>query len=346
MTRCTAYMVALTLGVSLLGACNDDSAPTGPQAVEQAQAAPDFAVAANSWTKKAPVPTPRSSLTVGVANNSLGQPIVYAMGGIDEDIMVEFLTSKVEAYNAATNTWTTKAPMPIGFFESNGVGLIGGKLYVPGGKTNGGDGTEWSPTLWAYSTSSNTWAQKADLPREVAGGITGVISGKLYVLVGECNNCTHRISPRLYRYDPATNKWDTSLPWCPQGHERGAGGVINGKFYVAGGIGTNGALTKQVHMYDPATNRWTAKASLLSAFADGAGAVVSGKLYVVGGNTASRTLQAYNPATNAWATKASMPTGRHDLGAAGYLLNGRAQVAAIAGGSSPAAYTANEVYTP
>jgi N-acetylneuraminic acid mutarotase len=346
MTVRAAYMMALVLGVSLLGACNDDSAPTGPQAGEQAQAVPDFATAATSWTKKASLPVPRSRMTVGAANNSQGQPIVYVMGGFDEDPMVDFVTSTVEAYNTATNTWTTKARMPIGFFESNGVGLIAGKLYVPGGKSNGGDGTEWFPSLQVYSTSSNTWTLKADLPRQVANGITGVISGKLYVLVGECNNCTHRITPRLYRYDPATNKWDTSLPWCPNGHERGAGGVINGKFYVAGGIGSNGAATKQVHMYDPATNKWTAKASLPIGVIDGAGAVVGGKLYLVGGYEASRTVQAYTPATNTWAQKTSMPTGRRWLGAAGYVLNGKPQVAAIGGGVSPAANIANEVYTP
>jgi N-acetylneuraminic acid mutarotase len=346
MTMRMPFVMALTFGVSVLAACTDDSAPTAPQAGEQAQAAPDFAAAANSWTRKAPVPTPRSLMTVAAANNSLGQPVVYVMGGIDDDPMVEFLTSKVEAYNAATNTWTTKARMPVGLFQTNGSGLIGGKLYVPGGKTNAGDGTEWSPTLWAYSTSSDRWTQKADLPRVVANGITGVINGKLYVLVGECNNCTHRITPRLYRYDPATNKWDTSLPWCPQGHLQGAGGVINGKFYVAGGIGTSGALTKQVHVYDPTTNKWTAKASLRTAFSDGAGAVVSGKLYLVGGWEASRTVQAYDPATNTWTTKASMPTGRRFLGAAGYVLNGKPQVAAIGGIGSAGATVANEVYTP
>jgi N-acetylneuraminic acid mutarotase len=339
-------MMALTLGVSLLWACNDDSAPTGPQAGEQAQAAPDFATAATSWSKKAPVPTPRSLMTVAAANNSLGQPLVYVMGGIDDDPMIEFLTNKVEAYNAATNTWATKRQMPVGLFQTNGSGLIGGKIYVPGGKTNAGDGTEWAPNLWVYSTSSDTWTQKADLPRVVANGITGVISGKLYVLVGECNNCTHRITPRLYRYDPATNQWDTSLPWCPNGHERGAGGVINGKFYVAGGNGSNGAATRQVHMYDPATNKWTAKASLPVGVINGAGAVVGGKLYLVGGFEASRTVQAYTPATNTWAQKTSMPTGRRFLGAAGYVLNGKPQVAAVGGIGSTGAPVANEVYTP
>lgn len=346
MTARTPFTMALTLGAFVLASCTDDSAPTGPQAGEQSQAAPDFAAAANSWTKKAPVPTPRSMATVGAANNSIGQPIVYVMGGIDQDPMVEFRTNVVEAYNAATNTWSTKHQMPEGILQGNGVGLIGGKFYVPGGKTNSGDGTEWAPRLYVYSLSSDSWTQKADLPREAANGITGAISGKLYVMVGECNNCTHRITPRLFRYDPATNKWDTSLPWCPQGHERGAGGVINGKFYVAGGIGTNGAATKQVHMYDPATNKWTAKASLPTGVIDGAGAVVSGKLYLVGGYEASRTVQAYNPATNTWTTKASMPTGRRFLGAAGYVLNGKPQVAAIGGIGSAAAPVANEVYTP
>jgi N-acetylneuraminic acid mutarotase len=341
MTPHTPLLLALTVGVFALTSCNE--AITEPDTAGALQAdVPALAVASNSWTRKASVPTPRYFITLGLANNSLGQPVLYAFGGIDS----EFRSSKVEAYNAATNTWTTKRQMPERLFETNGVGLIGGKLYLPGGKTDSGDGTEFSPSLWVYDPSSDTWSLKADLPRLVAGGITGVINGKLYVLTGECINCAHRITRRLYRYDPMTNTWDTSLPWCPQAHMMGAGGVINGKFYVAGGVGNEGQGTNQLHVYDPATNKWTAKASMPTAQSGMAGAVLHGKLFILGGFEAARTVLAYDPVRNTWATKAPMPTGRRFLAAARYTLNGNSQILAVGGLGTEASPAANEAYTP
>jgi hypothetical protein len=53
-------------------------------AAERRAAVTSFAVAAGSWSApRAPMPTPRSNLAVGVQNNSAGQPILYAIGGSD-----------------------------------------------------------------------------------------------------------------------------------------------------------------------------------------------------------------------------------------------------------------------
>jgi len=123
----------------------------------------------------------------------------------------------------------------------------------------------------------------------------------------------------------------------------GAGGVINGKFYVAGGVGRDGALTKQLHIYDPATNKWTAGASMPTARASGDGAVLNGKLFVLGGYDRIRTVEAYDPVRNVWASKAPMPTGRHYLAVARYTLNGTSRILAVGGVGSPAV---NESYTP
>ncbi len=61
-----------------------------------------------TWIAKAPIPTPRGGLAVGVVNG-----ILYAVGGrVDhEDGRWEYLPT-VEAYDPSTNSWTRKAPMP------------------------------------------------------------------------------------------------------------------------------------------------------------------------------------------------------------------------------------------
>ncbi len=59
--------------------------------------------ATNTWTTKAPMPTPRGALSAAAVNG-----IIYAIGGYkpNQELTVN------EAYDPATNTWTTKAPMP------------------------------------------------------------------------------------------------------------------------------------------------------------------------------------------------------------------------------------------
>ena len=119
-------IIFLASGVFSVLSCARDTAPTQPSDPEVPSLA--VATAGGTWTTKAPMPTPRSSLTAGVQNNSLGQPILYAIGGFNAGWV-----RTVEAYNFATNTWTRRANLPLGLAHTNGVGVIGGKLYVSGG---------------------------------------------------------------------------------------------------------------------------------------------------------------------------------------------------------------------
>ena len=342
------WLCPLALGSLMLVSCGQETAPTEASSTgAEPLAAPSFAVAGGTWTTKAPMPTPRFHLAAGVQNNSLGQPVLYAMGGFDPNVGI---VRTVEAYNFATNTWTTKAPLRLRLWNTNGVGNIGGKLYLSGGFWEAADGRSgFHPGLHVYDPVRNTWTQRADMPQRTAGGVTGVINGKLYVLAGTCNNCgPQRVTRRFYRYDPATNIW-TSLPWSPNAHGQGAGGVINGKFYVAGGSAGN-----KLDVYDPATNRWRTLAPMPTARNGVAGGVLQNKLYIVGRSNAEpgerqNEVEAYNPATNTWESHTPMPgVGRGDLAGASVTYQGRSHFIAVGGtdveGSGPG--DANQVFTP
>jgi N-acetylneuraminic acid mutarotase len=346
MTR-RLWLCPLALGSLMLVSCGQETAPTEVSPVWSA------AVAGGTWTTKAPMPTPRFNLAAGVQNNSLGQPVLYAIGGLDPNVG---LTRAVEAYNFATNRWTARAPLRLALVNTNGVGNIGGKLYLSGGNWRAADGRGgWHPGLHIYDPVRNTWTQRADMPQRTAAGVTGVINGKLYVLAGTCNNCgPQRLIRRLYRYDPATNTWNTSLPWSPNAHAHGAGGVINGKFYVAGGLGNDGLASNKLDVYDPATNRWTTLAPMPTARYGVAGAALQNKLYIVGRTNAEPgerqgEVEAYNPVTNTWETHTPMPgAGRGDLAGARVTYQGRSHLIAVGGtdveGSGPG--DANQVFTP
>ena len=74
------------------------------------------------------MPTARSGLGVTVVNG-----LLYAVGGSNSS---GFLAT-VEAYDPATNTWTSKASVPT---RRSGVGVavINGELYAVGGGNTAG----------------------------------------------------------------------------------------------------------------------------------------------------------------------------------------------------------------
>jgi subtilisin family serine protease len=294
--------------------------------------------ASGRWATRAAMPTARKELAVGTATG-----VVYAIGGQNSAGIV---LAKVEAYNPATNSWSTKAPVPAARWRTNGTATVNGVIYLAGGV----DGTKpgHKKTLYAYSAATNRWSTKAPMP--VAGGCggSGAINGIVFVLIG-CDSLTSPTAGAkgvLMRYAPAANTWSTKAP-SPTPHQFPAVGVVGGKFYVIGGKNGSGTATTTVHVYSPSTNTWTTKAPLPSARYRATAQAVAGKLYVVGGNDAanaySNTVYVYDPSTNAWSSTATMPTGRANLGS-GVVKN----VFYGVGGqsSSSAALTSNEALTP
>ena len=330
----TLLSATLALGIS---ACTSEESPTGPgRAADQPPAVSSLALASNSWTAKAPLPTGLRRISAAMAPNSDGQSIVYVFGGETE---AGTIGGAVLSYNVATNTWASQGSnVPVS--RMNGVGKIGSKLYYSGG-LRGGEAV-YSSELHAYDYAGDRMIGKASMPKFTGDGVTGVINGKLYVLPGTCStedgSCDLEPIRQLYRYDPATNSW-VSRRSSPHFHKNGAAGVINGKLYVAGGF--NG-LQPVAHLdvYDPATNSWTTLAPMPTA-GRAAGAVLGGKFYVI-----TTGMQAYDPVTNTWKTKAA-PSAVHDA-LVRVVHNGRSALLAVGGthGVHHDIPNATELYTP
>src|SRR5919107_5283700 len=173
---------ALSLGLLAFAACSDTPTPTQPPAAEPVTAAALNAVVSNPWTTKAAYPSlfGANGPSAGVLPNAAGQDLVYALGGTDNE---GGSGVSVKVYNPATNTWTQKSYEPrVYVFATNGVGRIGSVLYFSGGSYYSGGFEAYSPELWAYNAATNRLVQKASMPKAATDGVTGVISGKLYVL--------------------------------------------------------------------------------------------------------------------------------------------------------------------
>jgi len=335
MTRYLPLVATVTLGSFAVASCRDHS-PTQPDSALESVPTPlSRALAPNSWVAKADLPSGRHGLALGVARNSSGRDIVYAIGGYDIGASSSNVATTVTAYDFATNTWTSRAPLPAGLAHPNGVGNIGGKLYVSGGvREVGNDNVENLPYLFVYDPARNSWSRRADLPQASSDGVTGVIGGKLYVATGG----------KLYRYNPATNRWATLAPPA-RARFAGAGGVINGKLYVVGGFSTDGPWN-EVEVYDPVTNKWSARARMPTARVWMDATVLKNKLYVIGGRGAEAlaTVEVFNPATNTWTTKRPMPTAREQLDVATFATpSGNFRILAVGGWEY---LRTNEMYAP
>ena len=79
-----------------------------------------------------------------------------------------------------------------------------------------------------------------------------------------------------------------------------ASAVLNGKFYVAGGLARgSGAGQATLRVSDPVTNTWTIKAPMQHPRSRSAGAAAGGMVFVLGGLNANEdvltTVIAYTP---------------------------------------------------
>jgi N-acetylneuraminic acid mutarotase len=352
----TQIVLSACTTVALL-ACTSEDGPTGPEMNRaMAPADPTVAAAVDIWRERGPHPFgPLIGVSVGVLTNPAGQSVAYAFGGCDlVDSDFGFCTvEQISIYNVATDTWTRDRSFLVSVHSSNGVGAIGGKLYSSGGYNLHQAIDGLSSRTWVYDpaqtfppeSEARRVTELADMPKRTAEGVTGVISGKLYVLPGLVDeNLEQRPFRRLYRYDPATNKWGARRS-APHFHRLAASGVIGGKFYVAGGLNST-----DLDVYDPATDSWTTRAPIPKA-GRAIGTALGGKLYVVvrslndNGTSLENHAYVYNPGTNKWSALAA-PAWGHD-GVVRVVINGKPKLLAVGGFRSVDDESNNsEVYTP
>jgi N-acetylneuraminic acid mutarotase len=193
----------------------------------------------DTWSTKAPMPTPRHSLGVGVVNG-----VLYAIGGHNSAVNASGLLATVEAYNPATNTWTSKTPMSVARYGL-GVAGVNGIIYAIGG--DGPNGVV--RTVEAYDPATDTWTTKAPLPvgRYVFG--IGVLNGAIYVAAG--GDEVYETVAYLLRYDPATDSWSYKAPVAGGPRREHSAAVVGGVLYVVGGSSATTPYLTRVEAYQP-----------------------------------------------------------------------------------------------
>ncbi|MGW3497622.1 Kelch repeat-containing protein [Streptomyces sp. NPDC001020] len=199
--------------------------------------------AAGTWTKLASAADTREG---NPAHGFIGGKL-YVVGGWGADGSPD---AKMEVYDPASNSWSTKASSPKPYAGS-GSAVLGGKLYVVGGCTS----TCGTKDATVYDPSSDSWSTIASYPETIAWQSCGGIGGKLYCAGGSTGSASTK---HAYVYDPAADSW-SPVADMPVDLWGSAYAVGNGKLLISSGVANNSsAITNQGFAFDPAAGSWSA----------------------------------------------------------------------------------------
>ena len=216
---------------------------------------------------------------------------------------------------ASVGTWTEQAPYPISI-SGAAAAAQGGNIYTFGGLSTG------IPTTasYEYAPASNSWSAIAPLPA-ARYSFTAVSDGTYLYLLGGLNQ-NGIPTATLWRYDPATNTYNTSLPPYTIPTYWHASAYLNGKIYRIAGRAITGTDI-HVEVYNIATNTWSMAANYLFANHHLMAVALGGYIYAGGGNASPTKTYRYDPSTDTWddAAIADLPLGRSSAASGAY--NGR-----------------------
>jgi N-acetylneuraminic acid mutarotase len=256
-----------------------------------------FDPATSEWTKKKEMPLAAHHVMTVVHNGK-----IYLFGGFSrpgKELAWQPIDNAWE-YTPETDSWKALGPLPTRR-GAGGAAVINGKIYVIGGASTlpGAsdpairfDGQPRDSVLGTneeYDPATNTWKGRAPMPTARNHFLTAVVGDKIYAIGGRLGSTFITRSSNTEvteEYDVAQDVWRTRAA-MPTARSGVAGGVYNGKIYVAGGEFQNDkimAAFRAFEAYDPATNTWEGSLPRMRIPRHGfAGAVIGDQLHVVGG---------------------------------------------------------------
>lgn len=151
---------------------------------------------------------------------------------------------------------------------------IGNVVYVVGGWS----GTVPNQDIYAIQ-SHRTPARVGSIPVGVRYPAVAALGGRVIIAGGETAASTPTAA--AYSFDPTTRAL-AHLPDLPVPTDHSAGAVLNGRFYLLGGL-RNGAFTDAILSWAPGESRWHNAGHLPAAVSDLAAVPFDGGIAALGG---------------------------------------------------------------
>ncbi|MGH9845233.1 MAG: IPT/TIG domain-containing protein, partial [Blastocatellia bacterium] len=230
---------------------------------------------------------------------------LYSFGGRATGSSTTTTTAGYRLDPAATQpAWSSAdvTPMPAGLNGGEAI-FLKGRIYIPGGfNVSAAQSTQH----FTYDVASNTWETLTSPP---VGAILYALAAddtrNVYYFTG--GQPATGISARVNSYDPTAKLWN-DLPSMTTARYSHEAALIDGKLYVAGGIGGSGGLVSG-EVYDFSTGQWTPIAPLSRPRANavnfvGKDAAGNPLWFVTGGQDGGAFLgtEVYDVHNNRWIT--------------------------------------------
>ncbi len=237
--------------------------------------------------------------------------------------------------------WVTRSPMPTVRLEM-AAAAMDGQVYVVGGMDAGGVALT---TVEAYDVATDAWSAAPEHPAAIHHPMAAVLDGVLYVAggYGEGSSATRRVH-RL-----GQDGWE-AVARLPLARAAGTMVALGGRLLLAGGVGLEGGLAREMLAYDPVADAWSVLDGPPTPREHLGGAIVEGRFLTVGGRIGREhvgVVEAWDSATATWEALPDMPTARAGLGVTatcdgGLVAIGGEDIRGVADGT----FAAAEAYDP
>ncbi len=188
------------------------------------------------WFELPGLLTPRSGLAMAEYENK-----IIAIGGES----AQGISNIVESYDPQTNVWAVLSSKPTAVTDINAA-VIGGQIYVPGGRLANGLNTA---KMEIYNPQSNQWEEGQPLPKPLSGYALTVYEGQMYLFGGWDGS---QAVNDAYIYNPHNDTW-TQIQPMPTAREYAGAEPVGGSIYVIGGWdGQNALSTTEIFQPDSA----------------------------------------------------------------------------------------------
>lgn len=206
----------------------------------------EYDPAFNAWTQKANLPASYRRGAFGFEINGMG----YIGGGIDDAVSsAGNIFNDFWMYNPNTNSWTSKAFIPMSAFRSAGVSC-NGKGYIIGGT----DHSAPLHNVYEYNPTSNNWTAKTMFPGIAGGreaGAATTVNNKIYFGLGKDDSYFQN---DWWEFLPTTNTWTRKADLPISGRNAPFAFTINNMAVV--GMGSDGGFASDTWWYNITANTW------------------------------------------------------------------------------------------
>jgi N-acetylneuraminic acid mutarotase len=185
----------------------------------------------DSWRILEPMPTARQHIDCGVYENT-----IFISGGLTS---WKNISTKNEAYDVLSNTWSEKASIP-SLRNNAAVATLDSLIYVIGGAGTKENIWAYILTVETYNVNSDSWMQKNDLPLLLSRPGVTVVNNEIIILGGHSIiDGKDDTSKKVFIYDAKSDKWTETSP-LPIKNVFFSCTSIGNKIYVVGGtVGGN-----------------------------------------------------------------------------------------------------------